>query len=80
MTLNDTKASKDIVIIPACHNTPQLLKVLGDFKEKTVNEICVIIDCATKEDLELIENAANQSLIPIHVLSKSTKERGSELP
>jgi dolichol-phosphate mannosyltransferase len=68
LSLNDIKARNSIVIIPACHNTPQLLKVLGDFPEKTVTEICVIVDCATKDELQLIENAVNRSLIPIHVL------------
>ncbi len=74
MPLNDAQACKDIVIIPACHNTPQLLKVLGDFREKTVNEICVIIDCATKNDLQLIENAANQSIVPVQVLSNRERK------
>jgi dolichol-phosphate mannosyltransferase len=63
-----------IAIIPACHNTPQLIKVLNSFKEKVVNEICVIIDCATKEDLELIARITIKSPILINVLSKKHRE------
>jgi dolichol-phosphate mannosyltransferase len=69
LTQNEAKVSKNIVIIPACRNTTQLLKILGDFTEKTVDEICVIIDCATKNDLQLIENVANRCLVPVQILS-----------
>ena len=62
-----------LAIIPAFRNTSQLIKVLGDFKEKVVNEICVIVDCATKEDIELLANTANKSPIPIKVLSKKSR-------
>ena len=74
MTPNNVEEYRKIAIIPACYNTPQLLKVLDDFKEKTVNEICVVIDCATKNDLQLIEDAADKSPIPVYVLSRPERK------
>jgi dolichol-phosphate mannosyltransferase len=73
--LNPNDAGQRIVvIIPAFQNTPQLVKVLSDFKEKVVNEIYVIVDSATKEDLDSISKTGNKSIIPIKVLSKKSRE------
>ncbi|MCW4010413.1 MAG: glycosyltransferase family 2 protein [Candidatus Bathyarchaeota archaeon] len=73
MTLDEDNPSK-IVIIPACNNTKQLLQVLCNFKNKTVDEICLVIDCAPQCDLQLIRKAACRTLIPVHIISKQNRE------
>jgi dolichol-phosphate mannosyltransferase len=73
---NEIKAySRKVAIIPSCHNTKQLVEVIGNFQENTVNEICIVIDCANKSDLQQVENAAFKNRIPIHVIN-SQKRRG----
>jgi dolichol-phosphate mannosyltransferase len=59
-----------IAIIPSCNNTRQLLCVLANFKEKSVNEICIVIDHATKRELDQIENASSKVPIPVRVISR----------
>lgn len=73
MTLVMGNTLKKIVIIPVCHNTAQVVKVLSSFQDKTVDKICVNIDCATEADLNQIAQAASKIQIPLHILSK--KER-----
>jgi hypothetical protein len=51
-----------MVIIPSCRNTAQLVNVLAGFQEKTVNEICVIIDDAGKAELNLVKKLHKKSL------------------
>ncbi|MCW4018871.1 MAG: glycosyltransferase family 2 protein [Candidatus Bathyarchaeota archaeon] len=62
--------SKMIAIIPCCNNTRQLLCVLSNFKEKSVNEICVVIDRATNRELDQLENVSLKVPIPVSVISR----------
>ncbi len=63
--MNDTK----IAIIPSCHNTDQLVKVLANFKRNLVDEVCVVVDCASANDLTQIEKIAEKNDLSIHVIS-----------
>jgi dolichol-phosphate mannosyltransferase len=62
------------VIIPACNNTNQLLNVLENFNRGTVDEICIVIDCASESDLHLVKKAASEIAIPVHIISKQNRE------
>jgi dolichol-phosphate mannosyltransferase len=64
-----------IAIIPSCHNTSQLLKVIAGFDKDTVDKICIVIDCATAKDKMQVENTAASKTIPIHLVT-SQKRRG----
>ena len=56
MPLNNGGASKEIVIIPTCNNTKQLIKILADFNHvNVVDEICIVIDRASKQELQKIQ-------------------------
>jgi dolichol-phosphate mannosyltransferase len=65
---------KSIVIIPSCNNTAQLLKVLSAFEQKSVNEICVVIDGAGAKELVAIKAVATKVPIPVHVISKRERQ------
>ncbi len=74
MTTNDAAALRKIVIIPSCHNTKQLVNVLANFQEKVADEICVIIDCATTNDIEQIQKAAPSNLMPLHIIANGERK------
>jgi dolichol-phosphate mannosyltransferase len=65
---------KRIAIIPACRNTLQLIKVLRAFPRKIVDEICIIIDAAGAGEVKLVENAAIQTKIPIHIIANNERK------
>jgi len=71
--MNDADSFKKIAVIPAYNNTVNLVKVLTKFKDKTVDEICLVVDCATKDDLEEIGKAASKIGTPVHIINN--KER-----
>jgi dolichol-phosphate mannosyltransferase len=66
--MNDAKSFKSIVVIPVYNDTGSLVKVLARFCDKIVDEICIVVDCATKDDLNEIGKAAAKIGTPIHVI------------
>jgi dolichol-phosphate mannosyltransferase len=71
--MNDADSLKKIAVIPVLNDTGNIMKVLAKFKDRIVNEICIVIDCETKDDLEEIEKAAAKIGTPVHVVRN--KER-----
>ena len=59
---------KNIAIIPVYRDRGNILKVLGKFNDGIVDEICIVVDCATKDDLEEIEKAAEKLETPVHII------------
>ena len=59
---------KKIAVIPVYNGTGSIVKVLAKFKDRTVDEICIVIDCASKGDLEEIGKAAAKIGTPVHVV------------
>ena len=72
--MNGADSFKKIAVIPAYNNTVNLVKVLTKFKDKTVDEICVVVDCATKDDLDEIEKAAAKIGTPVHVIDNRERK------
>lgn len=64
---------RGIVIIPAYHDTGNLVRVLKKFTDKIVSEICIVVDCATADDLSAINEAASKIKVPIHVIRNEKK-------
>jgi dolichol-phosphate mannosyltransferase len=56
--MNDADSFKKIAIIPVYNDTGNIVEVLAKFRDKIVDEICVVADCATKDDLDEIGKAA----------------------
>jgi dolichol-phosphate mannosyltransferase len=70
--INYSSNLRKMAIIPACHDTERLLQVLSNFKEKVVDEICVVIDCATEKEIALIRGSVSSS--DIHIISNNKRQ------
>jgi dolichol-phosphate mannosyltransferase len=57
-----------IAIIPVFKDRDNIVKVLAKFRDKIVDEICIVVDCPTKYDLDEIGKAAAKSVTPVHVI------------
>ena len=57
-----------VSIIPVYHDPGNIQKVLTKFPDDVVDEICLVIDCATKEESEEIAKASRQITTPVHVI------------
>ena len=66
--MNDADSFKKIAIIPVYNDTGNIVKVLAKFRHKIVDEICIVADCATKDDLDEIGKVAAKVGTPVHVI------------
>jgi len=66
--MNKAGYLKKIAIIPVYNDTGNIVKVLARFRDKIVDEICIVVDCATKDDLDEIGKAAAKIGTPVHVI------------
>lgn len=66
--MNDADFFKKIAIIPVYNGTGSIVKVLAKFRDETVDEICIVIDCASKGDLDEIGKAAAKMGTPVQVI------------
>ena len=65
---------KRIAIIPAYNSTANLVRTLTNFRGKTVDEICLVVDCPSKDDLKQIEKVAAKIETPVHIISKRERK------
>jgi dolichol-phosphate mannosyltransferase len=72
--MRNSNSCKKIAIIPAYNNTASLVKVLDKFKDKTVDEICIVVDCPTKDGVDKIRKAAAKTRTPVHVIENEVRE------
>jgi len=72
---NAVSALRKVVIIPTYDDTASILKVLSDFRDKTVDEICIIVDCASRDELDKIREAAVNMQTPVHI-AMNAKRKG----
>lgn len=63
-----------IAIIPVYHDIRNVVKVLSKFRDKIVDEICVVVDCADKASLDQMAEAASKIQIPVHVISNQERK------
>jgi dolichol-phosphate mannosyltransferase len=66
---------KTLAIIPVYRDTDSIRKVLRRFKEKIVDEICLVVDCASKAEADLILEAAANINVPLHII-RNTERKG----
>jgi len=72
--MNNADSLKKIAIIPVYNDTGNIVKVLARFRDKIVNEICIVVDCATEDDLDVIGKVAAKIRTPVHVISNGDKK------
>ncbi len=63
---------RKIVVIPVCHNTDTLLRVLDEFSERIVDEICVVIDCVTESELKIVKDS--KPAVKLQVISNQERK------
>lgn len=73
MAVSDANHCRMIAIIPSCNNTRQLIEVLANFRKNMVNEICVVIDRATKREISQVEAAAANIPIPVSIIRRQNR-------
>jgi dolichol-phosphate mannosyltransferase len=66
--MNDADSLKKIAIIPVYNDTGNIVKVLAKFRDKIVDEICIVADCATEDDLDEIGKAATKIETSVRVI------------
>ena len=71
--MSNTDSFKKVAIVPVYNDTGNIVKVLAKFTDKIVDEICIVVDCATKDDLDEIGKASAKIGTPVHVIEN--KER-----
>jgi len=71
--MNDADYLKKIAVVPVYNSTGNLVKVLAKFRDEIVDEICIVVDCATQGDLKEIGKAVAKIGTPVHIIKN--KER-----
>ena len=72
--MNKISPESVISIIPAFKENSKLIKVLSNFSDVEINEICVIVDCVTEKYLKKIRAMKNRIDIPIHIISRKNRK------
>ena len=65
---------KKIALIPVYNDTGNMAKVLAKFRDEIVDEICVVVDCATEDELDEIGRAAAKIGTPVHVIENEERK------
>jgi len=65
---------KKIAVIPVYNDTGNMAKVLARFRDGIVDEICVVVDCATEDELDEIGRSAAKIETPVHVIENEERK------
>jgi dolichol-phosphate mannosyltransferase len=63
-----------IAIIPVYYDFSNLVEVFSKFRDKIVDEICVVVDCASENDLATIKKAAGKIGTRVHVITNRERK------
>lgn len=66
--MSKASSARRILIIPVYHDIGNLQKVLTNFPGNVVDEICLIADCATREESNAILETSVRIGTPIHTI------------
>jgi dolichol-phosphate mannosyltransferase len=65
---------RKISIIPVYNDADNVIKVIPKFRNRIVDEVCVVLDCATKDELDMIERATAKIAIPVHIIENNERK------
>ena len=65
---------RKIAIIPVYHDSGNIRKVLAKFPVGIVDEICLVVDCATKAESDEIVEVSGRIETPVHVIFNSERK------
>lgn len=69
-----TGTLKAIAITCTYHDTENVVKVLARFPENLVEEICIVVDGATNDELLKIQKATEKIKTTVHIISNQRRE------
>jgi dolichol-phosphate mannosyltransferase len=72
--MNNYRYLKKLAIIPVYNNADGMIKVLAKFRENFVDEICIVVDCATQYYIELINKLTTKTGIPAHIIKNEDRK------
>jgi len=72
--MNYDQSFRKIAVIPVYGDTGNLVHVLAKFWGNIVDEICIVVDCATKDDLDEIGKAAAKTGTPLHIIRNRVRK------
>ena len=65
---------KKIAIIPSYHDSKSLAQVLGKFPDNVVDEICLVVDCAFKNELWEIAAIKRRTTTKVRVIVNTVRK------
>jgi len=65
---------RKIAVIPVYYDADNIKKVLAKFTLGLVDEICLVVDCATRSESQEIKKAAEKTAVPVHVVSNTERK------
>lgn len=65
---------RKIAIIPVYHDSGNIRKVLAKFPVSIVDEVCLVVDCATKEESDEIVEVSGGTITPVHVIFNNERK------
>jgi dolichol-phosphate mannosyltransferase len=68
MKMSKFESARIISIIPVYHDSGNIRKVLEKFPNNIVDEICLIVDCATNEESDEIVETSRRITTPVHIV------------
>jgi len=72
--MNKSNFQKKIAIIPVYKDRGNITKVLAKFRDEIVDEICIVVDCATKDDLDEIGRATTKIKTPVQIIANGERK------
>jgi dolichol-phosphate mannosyltransferase len=72
--MSSARSLKKVAIIPVYNDIDKLRKVLAKFMDNIVDQICLIVDCATPDISNEIEKATSKIRTPVHLIENKQRK------
>lgn len=72
--MNKSDFQRKIAIIPVYNDGDKITKVLAKFRDGIVDEICIVVDCATQKELDIIKKEVAKLGIPTHIIGNEKRK------
>ena len=65
---------RNIAVIPSYNDQQNIIKVLARFSDEIVDEICLVVDCATNDEISKLGKVAANIGTPVHIIANSERK------
>jgi dolichol-phosphate mannosyltransferase len=66
--MKNADSARKIAVIPVYDDSGSIKKVLEKFPNNVVDEVCLVVDCATREESDEIVDASRKIETPVHII------------